>query len=203
MKNQKSKTNASTRSRSANIEKNINIADFEAAYGLNIDESSLFLCGEITLEAYQKFVASLNALIRCQKTNETIKIYLSSYGGDVYAMFAMIDYAKTLKRKVDMIAIGPVISAGAFLFLEGATGNRYATKNASLMFHQLSTDSGYRTANDAIKDAEQIKFLHEKMLSILVKNSNKNSDFWEKNIKEDFYVSPEKALELGIITKII
>jgi ATP-dependent protease ClpP protease subunit len=45
--------------------------------------------------------------------------------------------------------------------------------------------------------------LEEILINIITTNSKKNSSFWKDKILKDYYLSPEEALELGVIDTII
>lgn len=189
------------------IEDLMQYVDMQNKLGVDVDTSTVYLIDEIMQATLHDFIIASRSILKLRDIkfeNEPITILLSSYGGDLYSMFGIMDFIKFQKVKFDMIAIGPVISAGAFLFVGGCTGKRYATKNASFMFHQISAESpGSRTASNAIRDAEQIKYLSEKLLDILANHTKRDRDFWDKNIREDFYLTAEQALELGVVDDII
>ena len=65
-----------------------------------------------------------------------IRLYVQSYGGDIYSMWALIDIILSSKTPVYTYCTGYAMSAGFKIFLAGE--KRFISKHAVLMYHQLS-----------------------------------------------------------------
>ena len=50
---------------------------------------------------------------------------------------------------------------------------------------------------------KQNELLEEILVSIMSDNSKKDGKFWKEKTIKDYYLSPEEALELGVIDSII
>lgn len=108
-----------------------------------IDKSLLendihYLYGDIDEENTSvaiKWILSANLQ---KKPKRTLKLYLNSYGGDLYHSFALIDVMKNSYHNISTIGIGAVMSAAFLIFASGKQGMRYIAKNTGIMNHQHS-----------------------------------------------------------------
>jgi ATP-dependent Clp protease protease subunit len=135
------------------------------------------------------------------KKNDPINIIINSDGGDVYEALGMIDFIQSLDVKVNTICRGRAMSAAALLLCAG-TGTRAASKNSTIMFHEISSGI-YGKSSDMKANVQHTEKLEEILINIITTNSKKNSSFWKDKILKDYYLSPEEALELGVIDTII
>lgn len=134
-----------------------------------------------------------------------IFVWVSSYGGLVHNMYAMIDSLKFVKKPVYMIGYGKAMSAGAMLLITGQKGNRIATPNTSIMIHTASSGVFGKT-QDIQEEAMQMGKIHDNFIDLLAENSKKTKAYWKKLFKEkhnaDITLSAQEALNLGLIDHI-
>lgn len=135
-------------------------------------------------------------------SNDDIDLYIQSPGGSVYAGLAISDCINILTKKgvkVNTIGTGLVASMGAYLLSSG-TGKRKATKNCRIMLHSVS--SGTRgTIHDMQVDFEESKYLNDNLM-VDFANYSKNKSTVEdirKKCERDCYMSPDEAIQFGII----
>lgn len=131
-----------------------------------------------------------------------IVMYINSPGGSVSAGMAIYDTMKNIKPKVTTIAAGIAASMSAFLLFAGEKGRRYAMPNAEIMIHQpLGGTSGQAT--DMEIATNHIIKTREKMYKIMSENSNMSVKAMHKACERDNYLTPEEALKMGLIDKIV
>ena len=135
------------------------------------------------------------------KKSDPINLLLNSNGGDVYEALGIIDYIQTLEVPVNVIARGRAMSAGAMILCCG-TGVRAASKNTSIMMHEASAEV-FGKSSDIKANADHIDQLEEDFYKMLAEKTSQPEDFWRKACRKDFYISAEKAMELGVIDKVI
>jgi ATP-dependent Clp protease, protease subunit len=70
-----------------------------------------------------------------RKTNP-IKLYINSGGGDVTAMFSLINAMETSKTPIFTYAMGKAFSAAFMIFITGHV--RFAQRYSNFMYHQTS-----------------------------------------------------------------
>lgn len=176
----------------------------EIDYGVNIQDSLIYLHGDI-MQAHLFDIIMKVRLIMSQRTEENLKdpitIVINSDGGDAYEALGIIDYIQGLDVKVNVIARGRAMSAAA-LILTCATGVRAASKHTHIMVHELSSGGG-GSASDIKNHALHIDQLDALLYDLLGKYTKHPSDYWQKMARKDYYMTADKALEMGIIDQII
>jgi len=173
----------------------------ELEFGMDISANTLFLNSEVSTDSLYETIARFNFLLKCNGANRNVALNVSSFGGDVYSMFGIHDYMRNFPIKVDTICIGPAMSAAAFLLASG-TGVRCMTENSTVMFHQFSTMIEGKT-NSIANNVIHIKKLQERADALLGKYTKRPTSFWQKETKEDLYLSASECLQYGIVDKII
>lgn len=176
----------------------------EGEYDIDSSQDLIYLAGNIsetTLDFIMKRISFLMKFRTDQEMSEPITINLNTYGGDAYEALGIIDYLKSLPMKINMICYSKAMSAGALLLLSG-TGTRKMSENATMMLHELSSDSVGK-ASDIKSNTKHIKELENKISKILVEHSKKNLVYWQNNLAPDLYLTAKQALALGLIDEII
>lgn len=173
-------------------------------YGFDIETSTIYMFGDIGDGTLYDFTLRVRAVLHMrdeEKKNEPINIVINSDGGDVYEALGMIDYIQSLDVKVNTICRGRAMSAAALLLCSG-TGIRAASKNSTIMFHEISSGI-YGKSSDMKANVQHTEKLEEILIDIICTNSNKDASFWKERILKDYYLSPEESLELGVIDTIL
>jgi ATP-dependent Clp protease protease subunit len=130
-----------------------------------------------------------------------IDIYINSPGGSVSAGLAMYDVMQMIKCDVATICVGMAASMGAVLLAGGAAGKRYALPNARIMIHAVA--GGYEgTVQDAEIRLKEMVRAHESLNQILARHTGQPYEKVRRDMDRDYFMSPQEALEYGIIDKI-
>ena len=103
--------------------------------------------------------------------------------------------------KFNVIVRGGAMSAAALL-LTCATGTRMVSKHSKIMVHQLSTIVVGKLS-DVKSNAKFSEELEKECNVLMSEHSKKDQEYWENISSTDYFMSSDKALELGIIDKII
>jgi ATP-dependent Clp protease protease subunit len=173
-------------------------------YGFDVATSSVLMFGDIAEGTLYDLVLRIRAIMHMRdddKKNDPINIIINSDGGDVYESLGMIDFIQSLDVKVNTICRGRAMSAAALLLCAG-TGTRAASKNSTIMFHEISSGI-YGKSSDMKANVQHTEKLEEILINIITTNSKKDSIFWKDKILKDYYLSPEEALDLGVIDTVI
>jgi ATP-dependent Clp protease protease subunit len=175
----------------------------EIEYGVSLEESVIFIQGDIILGTLFDIIMKIRLILsqRAENDDTPITIVLNSDGGDVYEALGIIDYFHSLSVKVNIIARGRACSAAALL-LACTTGIRAASKYTFIMVHELST-SNSGTATDIKVNAHHVDELDMILYNLLAQHTTQKKEYWEKVARKDFYMTAEKAVELGVIDQII
>lgn len=166
-----------------------------------LKERIIFLNGEVNDVMSSLIVAQL-LFLESENPDKDIFMYINSPGGVVTSGLAIYDTMQYIKPKVSTICMGQACSMGSLLLTAGAKGLRYALPNARIMIHQPS--GGYQgQATDIEIHTKEILDIKKRLNNIYVKHTGQKLKDVEKNMERDNFMSPEKALEFGIIDKII
>lgn len=138
------------------------------------------------------------------QNHKPIHLVISTYGGSVDEMFTLYDTIKFLPCPVHTIALGKVMSAGVLLLASGEKGKRMIGRSARIMMHPIS---GGAAGNifEIMNDVEESKRLQEQMAAAISKETKLSKEEIEKIMKRghDVYLSPQEAIKMGIVDKII
>ncbi|MBO4288490.1 MAG: ATP-dependent Clp protease proteolytic subunit, partial [Lachnospiraceae bacterium] len=140
--------------------------------------------------------------LESEDPGKDIQLYINSPGGSVTAGMAIYDTMQYIKCDVSTICIGMAASMGAFLLAGGAKGKRFALPNAEIMIHQPS-GGAQGQASDVHIAAEHILKIRKRLNEILAENTGKPLETIERDTDRDNFMSPDEAVEYGLIDKVI
>lgn len=131
-----------------------------------------------------------------------VYIYVNSPGGGVYAGLAIYDTIQHMRAPVSTFAVGIAASMAAVLVAAGEKGKRAALPNARIMIHQPSGGS-QGTAADIEIAAKEILYTRQRLNQIMAKHTGQSLDRVADDVDRDRFMSPEEALEYGLIDRIL
>lgn len=135
-----------------------------------------------------------------------VNIYLSTYGGGLYDMFAIYDEIKNLQKKyeVNLFCVGKIMSAGTIIMLAVDAEHRFAYQNTTFMFHSLR---GFvnGTLKDMEEDVEESKRIQKLVWKIYKDNTSIPDEKLDEiyKCKKDWFITAEQAKKYKIINKIV
>lgn len=131
-----------------------------------------------------------------------IDLYINSPGGSVIAGLAIYDTMQYIKPDIATTCVGHAMSMGAVLLAGGANGKRLALPNSRIMIHQGS--AGFQgTPSDIDIVAKEVLRYKSLLIDLLAKHSGQPVEKVAKDIDRDFYMSPDEAMEYGIIDRVL
>ena len=166
-----------------------------------LKERIIFLTGAID-ERVASIVSAQLLFLESQAPDKDIMIYINSPGGLVTAGLAMYDTMQFVKCDIATLVIGQACSAGSLLAMAGTKGKRYALRNSRIMIHQPS--GGYSgQATDILIHAEEITKIKKKLNQMYADHTGQTIETINDSMERDKFMSPEEALEFGLVDKII
>ena len=170
-------------------------------YSRLLKERIIFLGSSINDEVSSTIIAQL-LFLEADNPDKDIYMYINSPGGLITSGFAILDTMNYIKPKISTICMGQAASMAAILLSMGTKGKRMALENSRVMIHQpLGGAQGQ--ASDIEIHTKEILFLRDKLNKILSKNTGQTIKKIESDTNRDHFMSAEKALEYGIIDKLI
>jgi ATP-dependent Clp protease protease subunit len=140
--------------------------------------------------------------LETENPEKDIYLYINSPGGSITAGMAIYDTMQYIKPKVSTICIGMAASMGAFLLAAGEKGKRFALPNSEVMIHQpLGGAQGQATEIEIA--AKRILFMRERLNKILAERTGQDLETIARDTERDNFMTAERALEYGLVDKII
>lgn len=170
-------------------------------YSRLLKERIIFLTGTIEDHMSSSIIAQL-LFLESENPDKEIYIYINSPGGAVTAGLAMYDTMQYIKCPIVTLCVGQAASAGSLLLMAGASGKRYALPNSRIMTHQPS-GGAQGQATDILIHANEIINIRGRLNCLYAKHTNQTVEKIADLMERDKFMSPEQALELGLIDKII
>ena len=157
-------------------------------YPLNDDGANLITAQLLFLES--------------EDPEKEISLYINSPGGAVTAGLAIYDTMQFIKPPISTLCLGQAASMAAILLLAGAKGRRYALPHSRIMMHQpLGGAQGQATDIDI--QAREILRMREEINGIIMRHTGQNLRKIEKDTDRDLFLTPEQAVEYGLIDEVI
>jgi len=166
-----------------------------------LKERIIFLTGEVN-DSVSSLVCAQLLFLESENPDKDIYFYINSPGGVVTSGMAMYDTMQYIKCDVATLCMGQACSMGSLLLAGGTEGKRYSLPNSRVMIHQPS--GGFRgQATDIEIHAREILDLKHRLNEIYVKHTGQKLKTVEAAMERDNFMSPEEALEFGLIDKIV
>ncbi len=141
-------------------------------------------------------------LLDSENPEKDIMLYINSPGGSVTAGMAIYDTMQHIRADVNTICLGQAASMGAFLLCSGAKGKRMALPHSRVLIHQpLGGAQGQAT--DIEIQAQEILRIKKNLNEIMAANTGQSIKKIEKDTDRDYIMTPQEALEYGMIDKVI
>ena len=166
-----------------------------------LKERIIFVNGEVN-DSMASLVCSQLLFLESENPDLDIYMYINSPGGVVTSGMAMYDTMKYIKPDINTICIGQACSMGSFLLAGGTKGKRFSLPNSQIMIHQPS-GGAQGMASDIEIRARLILDLRKRLNAIYSENTGQPLEVIEKAMDRDNFMTPEQALEFGLIDKII
>ena len=141
-------------------------------------------------------------LLDSENPEKDIMLYINSPGGSVTAGFAIYDTMQHIRADVSTICLGQAASMGAFLLAAGTKGKRMALPHSRVLIHQPLGGAQGQATDIEIQAAEIIR-IKKSLNEILAANTGQSLKKIEKDTDRDYIMTPQEALEYGMIDKVV
>jgi ATP-dependent Clp protease protease subunit len=177
-----------------------NTAENEAVNERLLKTRTIFLSGEVNKELAEKVVKQL-VLLEAD-SDDPIKVFIDSPGGDVDAGFAIFDMIRFVKPEVYTVGMGLVASAGALILLAAPKERRIGLPNSHYLIHQpLSGMRGVATEIEI--HARELEKLRVKLNNLIADETGQDLKRVEKDTDRDYWMDASEAEKYGLIARII
>ncbi|HET8558204.1 MAG TPA: ATP-dependent Clp endopeptidase proteolytic subunit ClpP [Gaiellaceae bacterium] len=170
-------------------------------YSRLLAERIIFLGTPIDDQIANLVIAQLIHL-ESEDPDKDIHMYINSPGGSVYAGLAVYDTMQYVKPDVNTTCVGIAMSMGSLLLAGGAKGKRTALPNSRILIHQVS--GGFQGQGTDIEiQAREVIGLKRRLEEIYSNHTGKTQEDISRDMERDFFMSPEEAVDYGIIDSVI
>ena len=183
------------------IEKSGSVEKVYDIYSRLVKDRIIFLGTEIDDYVANAVVAQL-LFLETQDPGKEISLWINSPGGVITSGLAIYDTMNFITSPVKTVCIGQACSMGSFLLSAGAKGKRVSLPNSTIMIHQPSGGAGGQ-ATDILITSNEIQRLKKLLTEKYVEHTGQDFDKLLDMMERDKFLTPEEALELGLIDEII
>jgi ATP-dependent Clp protease protease subunit len=170
-------------------------------YSRLLKDRIVFLGSEINDDVANLVTAQL-LFLESEDPDKEISLYINSPGGVITAGMAIYDTIQFIKPPISTLCLGQAASMAAVLLCAGQKGRRYALPHSRIVIHQpLGGAQGQATDLDI--QAREILRVREEMNNIIAKHTGQNLRKIEKDTDRDNIMTPEQAVEYGLIDEVI
>lgn len=168
------------------------------------EHDRLFWVGEICDETLN----IIRTIMRCNREDkglpvndrQPITLMINSCGGDVAVLHSLIKAIEISKTPVRTVCYCNAFSAAADLLACGTTGYRICMPGTNIMMHAGSTQlCGTVAQVDAAK--KYYDNMNKQVVQFVMSKTNIDSKT-QRKMRDDYYMTCEDALALGIVDKI-
>ncbi len=132
-----------------------------------------------------------------------ISLYINSPGGSVIAGLAIYDAMRMIRADVSTVCMGLSASMGTILLAGGAKGKRFSLSHSTIHMHPagIGQISGY--APDVEIHARELLREQQITRELLARDTGQPLDRIASDFDRDLFMTPQQALEYGIIDQIL
>lgn len=168
-----------------------------------LPDGKIFITDTITAETANEFVQQIMYLKKENSQNK-VKIYINSPGGEVNAGLVIYDCLKSLESEVEIYCLGMAASMAAIILAGGQKGRRYILPHSKIMIHEPLISGGVGGSATSIqRTAESIMETKRLSVELLAADTGKSIDEIEKAISFDNYLNANEAIQFGICDQIV
>jgi len=177
---------------------------------LDFIERKIYLNFEIgpMLESLEKYILRWNKEDEDdkveQENRQPINIYINSPGGSLQDCLTFIDILKMSKTPIRLICRSSALSAGALIFMcKGENITRLILPHGTVLIHQGSINAGDAQTHAFLDTADNVKKTEAKVKEYVLANTTISKQLYSRNLKKEWWIDAEEAVQLGIADKII
>ena len=167
--------------------------------------------GEVEGTSFNDVAAFCEAL---PDDDPVIELHLHSNGGSVSEGWSIYDRLRATGKEIHAIVEGKVASMATVILMAAPKENRRSYENAEILIHNpYILTGGAFTADELARLEREMRKDQDKMLDLYVDRCSDAEDDEEKRqalreelqklMDEDVYITPARAMELGLIGEII
>lgn len=165
-----------------------------------LETRTIIVNGAIDQPVAEKVMTQL--LILDGKSQDPIRIFVTSQGGHVDSGLAIHDMIRFVNSPVYTIGAGWVASIAVPILFGAKKENRFSLKHTRYLIHQPSGGAGGQAADIRI-EAQEILKLRERLNQLIADETGQPVDKIKLDSDRNFWMNSEEAMKYGIISKVV
>ncbi len=130
-----------------------------------------------------------------------ITLYINTDGGGLYSANSLISLIENSVTPVHTVNLGRCFSAGFLIFIAGK--KRYSLDNGIFLLHEGQNGDINATGKYFDRAAFEKNVVEKKVKDYVLEKTAITPKMYDKNYRTEWYMSAEKAMEYGLIDKVI
>ena len=165
----------------------------------------VYLIGDIEKDTARAAIEKLREL--ANNSRKPITLYINSAGGNVTDGLALHDVVRHLVTtgiEVTIVVQGMAYSMGSVVLQAASPGKRLSYPHSWIMIHEPAKWAGWQSTTAAAQHLDRLKQMQNQIYRIMAERSGKPLRQIIRDTKRvDFYLDAWKALEYGLIDKVL
>src|SRR5690349_23446309 len=171
-------------------------------YSRLLKENIIFLGTPIDDNVANLIIAQM-LFLAAEDPEKDISLYINSPGGSITAGLAILDTMRLVQPDIVTYCVGQAASMAAVLLACGAKGKRYSLPHSRILIHQPSMSGLEGQATDIDIYAREILRMRAALNGILAEATGQPLERIERDVDRDYILEPAKAVEYGLIDRVI
>ena len=139
--------------------------------------------------------------------SKKLQVILNSPGGSLFdgmALAGLIQEKVKAGYEVEVRGYGIIASAATLIMISGTPGKRYMDPNSLLMVHELSVfEYSYKNVSSKEKEVAILRFIQSNTNKFVARLTGIDPKKLEELCKEETWLDPARAVELGFADKVL
>jgi ATP-dependent Clp protease protease subunit len=168
-------------------------------------DRTLMISKYIDEQAANEYIAII-LYMRKEDARQEISIYFNVPGAQLRPSLALYDLIQQTKEtcSIQTVNLGLCGGMGAFLCSAGTKGKRSAMPNSRFLLQRTGMDQVFRgQATDIALEVRNVKTWNDRMEVELSKMTGQSVERIQKDLKRDFYLSSDEAVQYGLIDQVL
>ncbi len=131
-----------------------------------------------------------------------INLYINSPGGDMVALFGILDTMNFVSAPVSTTCIGQAASAAAIVLAAGEKGRRFVLPNARVLLHQPHGGAQGQSSDIEIQVREMVE-LRNRMVDVLEEATGQTRERLVSDLDRDFILRGDDVVAYGVVDEVL
>jgi ATP-dependent Clp protease, protease subunit len=176
----------------------------ERAYDLYsrlLRERIVFLGSPID-DAVANLIMGQLLFLEGEDSDKEINLYINSPGGDMVALFGILDTMNFISAPVSTTCIGQAASAAAIVLAAGEKGRRFVLPNSRVLLHQPHGGAQGQSSDIEIQVREMVE-LRDRMVDVLARATGQPREKLAVDLDRDYILRGEDAVAYGVVDEVL